>query len=184
MNLKNKKLLALALYATISLSLVGVYSFKTVNKIYASNISNNESIALSETNKIRKENGLTPLLWNSKLSAAAQDKARDMVESNYFDHTSPSGKKAWNFVLDEKYEYKTAGENLAISFDNVKDATNAWEESATHYANIVSPKYTDFGFAEYNGVIDGTNTTVYVQIFGSQMSVYEQALIIPKEVVM
>jgi len=180
MNQKTTKILALAIYASFVFTLIGYYSFGHETKIYASNISKNESVALAETNKIRKEKGVATLSWNSKLANAAQDKARDMVDDNYFDHTSPSGKKAWNFVLGENYEYKAAGENLAIDFDSVKDATVAWKESPTHYSNIISPKYTDFGFAELNGVINGKSTTVYVQIFGSEMSIYEQALVSSK----
>lgn len=163
-----KKVLAIATIALFSLSLV---SFSVVK---ANSVDSSQPAALREINLLRAEKGLDFLNYNSKLSQAASDKAKDITEHNYFDHVSPTGKKAWDFILQDGYEYKYAGENLAIDFKNVEDATIAWKESPSHYANIISPKYTDFGFAQLSGVVQGKETTVYVEIFATKVSKYER----------
>lgn len=45
-----------------------------------------------EINKIRVANGLQPLMENPKLNIAALLKAQDMIDNEYFNHYSPSGK--------------------------------------------------------------------------------------------
>jgi uncharacterized protein YkwD len=47
---------------------------------------------ITEINKIRDAYGLTPLTENPKLDIAALLKAQDMINNDYFNHYSPSGK--------------------------------------------------------------------------------------------
>lgn len=169
-----KKVLIIATCALFSLSLVSFSIVKANNEI---GVVEDQPVALREVNLLRTEKGLSDLNWNSELAQAASDKAKDIVGQNYFDHVSPTGKKAWDFILQDGYEYKYAGENLAIDFNDIKEATLAWEESPSHYANIISPNYSDFGFAQLDGVIQGKETTVYVEIFGAKLSKYERVVI-------
>ena len=151
-----------------------VFSLKTQAD---SNIQTSEDrISINLINEIRANDGVAPLKWSDDLSQAAADKARDIVDHNYFDHVSPTGKTAWDFVLAEKYDYKYAGENLAIDFPNVTDATVAWKNSPSHYANIINGKYTEFGFAEIVGNVQGKQSKIYVEMFGSRMSVRDRIL--------
>lgn len=137
-------------------------------------VSGNGRIAISLVNDLRSEKNLEPLKWNSRLADAAFNKASDLAKNGYFDHISPTGKTPWDFVLENGYDYKFAGENLAIDYGNVKDATVAWENSPSHYANIVSSKYLEFGFAEVIGEVNGKQSKIYVEIFGSEMSSYDR----------
>jgi hypothetical protein len=68
------------------------------------------------------------------------------------------------------YEYQVAGENLARDFGTTPDMMEAWMASPTHRANIVNPKYTEIGIAVIDGVFQGYETTLVVQMFGKPKS--------------
>ena len=119
-------------------------------------------------NKTRIENGLEPLARNEKLEAAAGDKAQDMIDNNYFAHTSPQGLTPWYWIEKSGYDYKYAGENLAMNFITAEDQQKAWMASATHKRNILDSHYQEIGVAVKEGVIDKKMTTIAVQEFGSR----------------
>jgi len=132
---------------------------------YATNISI-ESL-LQETNKGRLKNGVEQVHINSVLSSAAEKKAEDMFKYNYWSHTSPSGVEPWDFILGENYDYIYAGENLARDFTTSKGVVEAWLDSPSHRDNLLNPKYVDMGLAVVDGKLDGTETTLVVQLFGT-----------------
>jgi len=131
---------------------------------YASNIE--ISALLRYTNERRAQVGLKPLTLNKELSEAAYRKAKHMFSDGYWAHVSPGGTKPWDFILSEGYDYIYAGENLAKNFSNSKDVVDAWYDSSTHRDNLLSPNYDDIGFAVVDGVLDGYETTIVVQMFG------------------
>lgn len=159
--------ISLVLVCTISLVLAGYFITKRVT--YAQVDQSDRSLDL--VNRVRKEKGLNQLKWNSKLSEAAEDKLNDILENRYFQHTSPEGVKAWDFILKNDYSYIYAGENLAIDYADTEDAFKAWMDSPTHLANIVSDKYQEYGFAEGEGDVEGHLSRVYVQIFATQENI-------------
>jgi len=131
---------------------------------YASNI--NVSDLLTYTNKKRSEAGLSSLTMNDELSRAAAAKAKHMFEKGYWAHISPDGVTPWDFILGTGYDYIYAGENLARNFSGSKDVVEAWYKSPTHKENLLSENYHEMGFAVVNGVLDGYETTLVVQMFG------------------
>lgn len=131
---------------------------------YASNINTQD--LLKYTNERRAKIGLKPLKLNSELSKAAENKAHDMFDVGYWAHVSPLGTQPWDFILSQGYDYTYAGENLAKNFNTSEDVVDAWYESPTHRENLLSPNYDDIGFAIVNGVLDGYETTLVVQMFG------------------
>lgn len=131
---------------------------------YASNI--NVKDLLSYTNKKRGEIGVSDLKINSKLSEAALKKAQDMFEDGYWAHVSPDGTEPWDFILGQDYDYIYAGENLAKNFSTSKEVVEAWYESPSHKENLLSANYDEVGFAVVNGVLNGYETTLVVQMFG------------------
>lgn len=165
--------------ATFSIMLASSFLlFGTIrnHSVTASDLTDEQSNALFDVNTYRKENGLEELKWNSKLSKAAMLKLLDEEEKGYFDHVSPEGKKAWDFIKITGYEYNFAGENLAIGFKEEHEAFDAWTNSQTHRDNIVSKNYTDFGFASLRANINGVNKVLMVQIFGSQITILDRIL--------
>jgi len=122
---------------------------------------------LASTNAKRAEAGLAPLALNDKLSVAAANKATDMFAKNYWAHNSPTGATPWEFISGAGYRYNVAGENLAKNFSTSTVVVDAWMASATHRANIVKPGYKEVGFAVVNGILNGEETTLVVQMFGA-----------------
>jgi uncharacterized protein YkwD len=120
----------------------------------------------SLVNQTRQSSGLQPLSENEKLDQAAKLKAENMVQNQYFDHTSPSGVTPWFWFTQAGYNYKYAGENLAIGFYDSEEVYNAWLNSPSHKANILNPNYKEVGTAVLSGFGSG-NATIVVQEFGS-----------------
>lgn len=135
---------------------------------YASQIDPDKVIEL--TNKERLNAGLTILKENSELDQAALAKATDMFEHNYWAHISPTGTEPWYFVTQSGYKYQHAGENLARDFSNPGDVVKAWMASPTHRQNLLDDKYKDIGIAVVDGYINGIETTLVVQMFGSSQT--------------
>jgi len=132
---------------------------------FASQIDPDKVIEL--TNAERLSAGITLLKENSELDQAALAKATDMFENNYWAHISPTGTEPWYFVTQSGYQYKHAGENLARDFSNPKDVVTAWMASPTHRQNLLDNRYKDIGVAVVDGYINGVETTIVVQLFGS-----------------
>lgn len=131
---------------------------------YASNID--VQTLLNETNQTRQEHGLKPLTVNPQLTLAAQKKAEHMFANNYWSHIAPDGTDPWDFILGEDYDYSYAGENLAKNFNDSTAVVQAWYDSPTHRENLLNQNYDEIGFAVVNGVLDGYETTLVVQMFG------------------
>ena len=148
--------------------------FNLVSKVfpgvlgYASNITVTDLFQL--TNQKRIDAGLKELRLNDTLSEAAREKAEDMFESDYWAHVSPSGKEPWDFILAENYDYIYAGENLAKNFNTSKEVVQAWISSPSHRENVMNTNYDEIGYAVVNGVLDGYETTLVVQMFGKSRS--------------
>lgn len=121
------------------------------------------------TNKEREKRGLNPLNYNEKLAKAAYEKAQDMLSKGYWAHFAPDGTTPWYFILKNGYQYEYAGENLAKNFLFSNNVVSAWMQSPSHRENILKKEYTDIGFAVVNGVLNGEETTLVVQMFASPL---------------
>jgi len=121
------------------------------------------------TNQEREKYHLVPLTYNQELATAASLKAKDMFAKNYWNHYSPTGQTPWDFIMNAGYHYEYAGENLAKNFLFSQAVVDAWMNSQTHQENILKQNYTEVGFAIVNGVLNGEETTLAVQMFGKPM---------------
>ncbi|KKP85809.1 MAG: hypothetical protein UR89_C0041G0007 [Candidatus Roizmanbacteria bacterium GW2011_GWA2_35_8] len=149
-------------------ALVLSFSFKQIglNNVlgFATDITVDKLFEL--TNQQRSQNGLSALTYNSKLAGAANQKAQDMFAKNYWAHYSPSGTTPWDFILNSGYQYEYAGENLAKNFLFSDGVVDAWMKSQTHRDNILKSEYAEVGYAIVNGILNGEQTTLVVQVFG------------------
>ncbi len=127
---------------------------------------------LAMINEDRAKDNLEPLSINAVLSTAAMAKADDMVMRDYFDHYGPDGKKPWDWIDRGQYAYLFVGENLAMNFSSAQSAHTALMASPTHKENILNGRYRDVGLAIVSGKIDGKETNVLVELFGSRVSPY------------
>lgn len=132
---------------------------------YASQIDPEKVIEL--TNNQRLSAGLEIVRENKELDSAALAKASDMFAKGYWAHVSPTGTEPWYFISQSGYKYQHAGENLARDFSNPKDIVAAWMASPTHKQNLLDSRYQDIGVAVMDGYINGVETTIVVQMFGT-----------------
>jgi hypothetical protein len=120
-----------------------------------------------KTNEQRMSHGLPPLKYSNTLANAAQNKGQDMFTHNYWAHYRPGdGTSPWDFISNAGYQYEFAGENLARDFLFSDGVVQGWMDSETHRANILRPDYDEVGFAVLNGNLQGSDTTLVVQMFG------------------
>ncbi len=122
---------------------------------------------LLATNKDRVANGLSPLQLNQQLTNAAIANAAYMFKENYWAHFAPDGTSPWYFINQAGYNYLYAGQNLARGFVDINSLETAWMNSPEHRANILSPHYTDIGYAVEEGNLTGEDTILVVEMFGS-----------------
>lgn len=149
-----------------------VYSFATVGNFQVlgrtSNIQTYDLLA--DTNKERAAESLGQLQLSDRLSRAAFLKAQDMLENNYWAHTSPSGVQPWKWFGDTGYNYSVAGENLAKNYPTADTTVQAWMNSPSHRENIMNGKYIDVGFAVVDGTLEGQATTLVVAFYGAPVT--------------
>ena len=127
-----------------------------------------KSSLIEMTNQEREKLGIGILKENSKLDEAALLKAQDILDNDYFDHYSPQGISPWYWFQQVGYNYKTAGENLAVGFLDSKEVYDAWLDSFSHKENLLNPNYNEIGIGIAKGDLNGSETTIVVQLFGSQ----------------
>lgn len=160
------------LYCAICLLLLKVFTIAIYinfpSNIFFADIT--KSALVSFINQARQSSGLQPLVESQKLDQAAQLKAEDMVQKQYFSHTSPQGVSPWYWLKTIGYNYKYAGENLAVGFFDSKEVYNAWVNSPSHKANLLNSNYKEVGTAVLDG-FGSNNTVVVVQFFASQQPV-------------
>lgn len=133
------------------------------------------SVLIDMTNETRIKYGESPLIRNPKLELASKLKADDMAQHQYFAHNSPTGVTPWHWLKQAGYDFKYAGENLAIDFTQSQDVEEAWLKSPTHRANILNGKFQEIGITTKEGMINGHKTIYVVQMFGSPKSEAELA---------
>jgi hypothetical protein len=162
--MKPKQTKKTIVFLTLAL-MVGFFGL-FVQNVQAADMTSEETIDL--VNKTRVSQNMAELTVNEKLSQAAEKKIDDMLKNDYFAHTSPSGIAPWAWFTKVGYDYKFAGENLAINFSNAAEQQAAWMKSETHRKNILSPDYKEIGAAVRKGIINGKAVTLTVQEFGTQ----------------
>lgn len=131
----------------------------------------NTSNVIEFVNKERVDVGIEPLKENELLDTVAQKKLDNMMEENYFAHTSPSGTDPWEWFLQSGYNFSYAGENLATEFNDVYKQHRGWMNSPKHKQNILDEKFLYTGVAVGQRKVDGEDVTLTVQVFATPSSI-------------
>ncbi len=116
---------------------------------------------LELVNQERAKAGLNALKWDAEVARVANIKAQDMVQNNYFSHTSPTYGSPFDMMKSFGISYRTAGENLA-GYNSVEGAHNGLMNSDGHRANILNPNFTHIGIGVQKSPRYGY---VFVQMF-------------------
>lgn len=105
-------------------------------------------------NRYRADDGLPALREERRLSQAARDRMKDMIDTSYWAHESPDGMSPFVWLRARAYDYQYAAENLAAGYETVELLVAGWMESPGHRKNIMSANFEHCGVA----IIDGATT--------------------------
>ena len=125
-------------------------------------------------NSERRSRGLRKVRLNGRLSKAAVRHGKDMVQRNYFSHTSPSGSTFLSRIKRAGYLRRarawSAGENIAWGsggYATPRSIVRAWMNSPGHRANILNSRFREVGLAVVRGAPRrGSDGATYVNTFG------------------
>ena len=110
-------------------------------------------------NQERASAGQPPYTWNAELGVAAQDHAEDMVDQDYFSHTSLDGRTFDQRIREAGYDGGPRGENIAAGQRDAEAVMRSWMDSPGHRNNILSASSNEIGV--------GFDANHWVQTFGS-----------------
>ena len=105
-------------------------------------------------NEERAKEGLSPVTLDTKVTAAAQVRAKEIVTS--FSHTRPNGTSFSTALKEQNVSYRGSGENIAWGQKSPEAVMNAWMNSSGHRANILNKNFTTIGVGYYQ-TANGTN---------------------------
>ena len=112
-------------------------------------------------NQERTKAGLQQMKVDNTLVNLARKKSQDMIDKNYFGHTSPTYGSPFNMLKQAGVNYYTAGENLAGA-GSVESAHSMLMASSGHRANILNSRFNFFGVGVANG---GPYGNMFTQLF-------------------
>jgi len=117
----------------------------------AASVGTFEEEVVRLVNAERAKQGLRPLQHRADVKNVAEKKAMDMINSNYFSHTSPNYGSPFDMLRTFGISYRSAGENIAKGQRSPQEVMNAWMNSSGHRANILNANYNAIGVGFYNG---------------------------------
>lgn len=127
----------------------------------ASSFSQYQKKVVELVNKERAAAGLSPLKEVAALDNVATLKSQDMVNKNYFSHTSPTYGSPFEMLKQFGISYTAAGENIAYGQSSPEEVMNGWMNSPGHRANILNANFTQIGVGiakKANGQLYWTQT--------------------------
>ncbi|HVS63187.1 MAG TPA: CAP domain-containing protein [Thermoanaerobaculia bacterium] len=99
-------------------------------------------------NVLRQDNGnLPPLKQQSLLESAAETHSQNMATRDFFAHCDlDTGDSPWDRIAAAGYSgYSNLGENIGAGYQTPSEAVAAWNASAPHRANMLSPNFRELG---------------------------------------
>ena len=128
----------------------------------STDFSSYQQQVLDLVNAERTKRGISALTLDSNLSSVATKKSQDMVNKNYFDHTSPTYGSPFDMMKQFGISYRTAAENIAKGQKTPQEVVTAWMNSEGHRKNILNPNFTNLGVGIAK---DSKGTTYWTQMF-------------------
>ena len=144
-----QRLIAIALGLAILAPLSVSAEMRRLAQTEATEISAESIVAAM--NAERRQRGLAELRLDSRLSAAAADRARDMFAKGYFNHVAPDGTQPFVWVRNHHYRYATIGENLADGYRSARAVVDGWMHSPGHRDNVLGKSFVDVGLSIVRG---------------------------------
>ncbi|MGI9554021.1 MAG: CAP domain-containing protein, partial [Thermodesulfobacteriota bacterium] len=92
-----------------------------------------------------------PLTWSNTIANSALVHSNDMANViELLSHTGSDGSNAGQRLTAQGYNWRTWGENIAITggtSGTINSAVNLWVTSPGHCSNMMNPNYTEMGAA-------------------------------------
>jgi uncharacterized protein YkwD len=141
--------------ALTSLLLVAATTQASTTSIKAGADQGIEQGMVALVNSYRAQHGLTPLTANNALMRAARSHSRDMVENDYFDHTSLDGEQFSKRLIRFGYRWQSAGEAIGEATGLIspnaaaEQAVTMWRQSPLHNKILLTPGYKAVGIGAW-----------------------------------
>ncbi|WP_148862181.1 CAP domain-containing protein [Marinobacter fonticola] len=105
-----------------------------------------------------------PLTYSCTLEKAARSHSEDMAAGAFLSHTGSDDSSVSQRVDATGYAWRAVGENIASGNVSIAVIFEGWLASAGHCANIMNPKFEEFGAARAeSSADDGGN--YWTQVF-------------------
>lgn len=132
-----------------------------------------EKSILAKHNRVRTARDKPRLCIHPKLQRAARQHARDMLQRDYFSHTTKgSGDTLADRIREQNYRYRTIGENIAWGSGTKGMPANIhqnWMQSPGHRKNILNGSFRQVGIGMALGNFKGySKSRMYVADFGTR----------------
>jgi uncharacterized protein YkwD len=127
-----------------------------------------EKEMFSRLNSDRAEHGLPALKWDPRLADIARYHSNDMMQNDFFGHTSPNTGTLDNRLVRAAYLAEVGRENVAIAPD-VQVGQDNFLKSPGHRANILSNDVTHVGIGIVPGSSKEPNSLTITQVFGKPL---------------
>ena len=107
------------------------------NAQLAQRIDPEEARCILAMNHTRNVLGLSALVIDLQLCAAARDHSKDMKEKNFFSHESPVEGKKTPWDRAKRFGTSASGENIFAGSTDGDAANSAWFHSPGHHVNML-----------------------------------------------
>jgi uncharacterized protein YkwD len=131
-----------------------------------------ERAVIRRVNDVRAEYGLASLSASRGLSRAADAHTRDMLQRDFFDHTSSDG-TSFDRRIHRYVDARAVGETLAALGQRRGVAAmvvRLWMESPPHREVLLAPEFRRIGVARRWGELAGAERAVVTADFASRRS--------------
>lgn len=98
-------------------------------------------------NAEREKNGLTTVVLEPRLMAAALREAKDMAEHGHLSHVASDGSHMEDRIADVQYYYTKIAENIAATKPTAAGTFRQWVTSKRHYEQMMITGATQAGIA-------------------------------------
>ncbi|WP_227765695.1 CAP-associated domain-containing protein [Zhaonella formicivorans] len=96
-------------------------------------------------NAVRAQKGLSLLKWDEKVADVARSHSRDMLEHNFFSHTSPNSGHLSDRMQKAGIKYRIVAENIAYNYVDAIAAHEGWMNSLGHRTNVLNKDFKHLG---------------------------------------
>jgi uncharacterized protein YkwD len=127
---------------------------------------------IRKINRIRSGSGLARLRSNAALGRSSDFHCADMLQANFFAHTSSNG-DSFEQRVEQFRPSNRIGETLAYLSRGARRhmarrIVDMWMNSPPHRASLLSPSFRRIGVARRNGRLNGAPVTVFTADFASK----------------